>query len=60
MRIKLLLSLFLATASMMIFANNDVHNATIKNNTDIIINHQQNTIFNGEFKVEVGSTLLVE
>lgn len=38
----------------------DVHNATIKNNTDIIINHQQNTIFNGEFKVEVGSTLLVE
>ena len=38
----------------------DVHNATIKNNTDIIINHQQNTIFNGEFKVEVGSSLLVE
>jgi len=38
----------------------DIHNATIKNNTDIIINHQQNTIFNGEFRVEVGSTLLVE
>lgn len=29
-------------------------------NTDIIINHQQNTIFNGVFKVEIGSTLLVE
>jgi len=38
----------------------DIHNATIKNNTDIIINHQQNTIFNGEFKVELGSTLYVE
>ncbi len=38
----------------------DVHNATIKNNTDVIINHQNNTIFNDEFKVEIGSTLLVE
>lgn len=37
----------------------DVHNATIKNNTDIIIDCQQNTIFNPEFRVEIGSTLLV-
>ena len=34
-------------------------NATIKNNTDIIIDFNNNTIFNGEFKVEVGSSLLV-
>ena len=38
----------------------DVRDATIKNNTDIIINHQQKAIFDGEFKVELGSTLLVE
>ncbi|MBO7049066.1 MAG: hypothetical protein J6W42_00435 [Bacteroidaceae bacterium] len=37
----------------------DVRNATIKNNTDIIIDCQQNTIFNGEFRVEEGSTLSV-
>ena len=38
----------------------NVRDATIKNNADIIINHHQNTIFNGVFKVEIGSTLLVE
>lgn len=37
----------------------DVHNATIKNNTDIIIDSNNYTIFNGEFRVESGSTLLV-
>lgn len=42
------------------FMKVDIHNATIKNNTDIIINHQRNAIFNGEFKVELGSTLYVE
>ena len=37
----------------------DVHNATIKNNTDVIIDSNNYTIFNGEFRVESGSTLLV-
>lgn len=37
----------------------DVYNATISNNTDIVIDHQQSTILNGEFEVELGSSLLV-
>jgi len=37
----------------------DVHNAIIENNTNIIIDSNINTIFNGEFRVESGSTLLV-
>lgn len=37
----------------------DVHDATIKNNSNIIIDSNINTIFNGEFRVEPGSTLLV-
>lgn len=37
----------------------DVHDATIKNNTNIIIDSNINTIFDREFRVESGSTLLV-
>lgn len=37
----------------------DVHDATIKNNSNIIIDSNINTIFNGVFRVEPGSTLLV-
>lgn len=37
----------------------DVYNATITDNTDIVIDCQENTIINGEFEVELGSTLLV-
>lgn len=37
----------------------DVHDATIKNNSNIIIDSNINTIFDGVFRVEPGSTLLV-
>lgn len=37
----------------------DVHNASIKNNTDIVIDCQQKATFDGEFEVEIESTLLV-
>ena len=37
----------------------DVHNAIIENNTIITIDSNINTIFNGEFRVESGSRLLV-
>ncbi len=38
----------------------DVHNATIKTGTNVIINHDENTIFTGAFEIEAGATLLVE
>ena len=38
----------------------DVHNAVITNDADVIIDHEESTIFTGPFTIEVGSTLFVE
>lgn len=38
----------------------DVHDAVIKNGTDVIIDHIESSTFTGPFKVELGATLLVK